>query len=97
MRRKPFVAFVALLLVASVAQAGGTLTEEQIKQMAASIETAARQRDAPGVMRHFAPDATILIVMPPETGLQTKEGLSDLGLESVAERLNAAGKMSNKS
>jgi len=33
----------------------------------------------------------------PETGLQTREGLSSIGLEDVAERLSASGKMSEKS
>ncbi len=70
-RNKIFGLLAALLLVATAAHAEDTLTEKKITAMTDAIEAAARRQDAGEIIRHFAPGATIQIVMPPNAGGQT--------------------------
>ncbi len=70
-RRGIFGLLVVLLLAATAAHAEGTLTEKKITAMTDAIEAAARSQDAGAIIRHFAPNATIQIVMPPNAGGQT--------------------------
>ncbi len=70
-RNRIFGLLMALLLVATAAHAQDTLTEKKITAMTDAIEAAARRQDAGAIIRHFAPGATIQIVMPPNAGGQT--------------------------
>lgn len=70
-RKKIFGLLAALLLAATAAHAEDTLTEKKITAMTDAIEAAARRQDAGAIVRHFAPGATIQIVMPPNAGGQT--------------------------
>ena len=70
-RNNIFGLLAALLLVATAAHAEDTLTEKKITAMTDAIEAAVRRHDAGAIVRHFAPGATIQIVMPPNAGGQT--------------------------
>ncbi len=70
-RNRIFGLLAVLLLAASAAHAKDTLTEQKITAMTDAIEAAVRSRDAGAIIRHFAPDATIQIVLPPNAVGQT--------------------------
>lgn len=55
------------------AQAQTPLTEARVVATLDQIESAVRDKDVSGVVRHFAPDASIRLVMPPSAGGQILE------------------------
>lgn len=74
----PILKTTGLLLLACAfavpaAHAESPLTEARVMATFDQIETAVRAKDVSGVVRHFAPDAIIRLVMPPAAGGQTLE------------------------
>jgi ketosteroid isomerase-like protein len=61
------------MLAAPVAGAEAPLTEARIRSLCGEIESAVRRKDAQGVVRHFARDAVIRLVMPLSAGGQALE------------------------
>ena len=67
-----FGLLAALLFATTAAHADDVLTEKNITAMTDAIEASARSHDPGAITRHFAPGATIQIVMPPNAGGQTQ-------------------------
>lgn len=84
---------LACALLAPAARADQAVTEARIRGLFAQIESAVRSKDANGVVRHFAPDAVIRLVMPPAAGGQTLE----LGVQQYARMLEDGWAMAGDS
>src|SRR3989304_4030404 len=74
MRHRHAIRFFLLFLLLPLADASpadtGDITDDRIRSIISSVDTATRQRNVDGIVIHFAPDCVITVNLPGPTGRQ---------------------------
>jgi ketosteroid isomerase-like protein len=74
MRHRHAIRFFLLFLLLPLADASpadtGDITDDRIRSIISSVDTATRQRNVDGIVIHFAPDCVITLNIPGPTGRQ---------------------------